>query len=233
MESVEAQILYTPSDGSTPVFTGITEATAQVLGKTGSTLTVERPRIFTDLKVGSSVAISGVCLTVVRLESRKVAMVFDVVPETLERTTLGNLRVGDRVNLERALRTDARFEGHIVQGHVDAVGVILSLTREDGVGQVRKVRKGGEGGKRRHSLPGSLTISYPKKLRGLIVEKGSIAVDGVSLTIITVTPDTFSVALIPLTRERTTLGSLRAGNEVNLEVDLLARYLRAAGNVVE
>lgn len=222
------------------MFTGIIEATTRVLEKSPSQLVLARPRSFTDLKRGSSVAVSGVCLTIVGLEGRngrKDAMVFDVVPETLKRTTLGSLKVGDRVNLERALlisrvippagrslsegwsspakagRIEGRFEGHIVQGHID------------GVGQVRKVSKvSKEGRESAHPSVGAMQIHYPSSLRGLLVEKGSIAVDGVSLTIAALDEDTFSVALIPHTLEETTLGERREGDMVNLEVDVIGKY---------
>lgn len=188
------------------MFTGIIETTARVQECTSSGLIVERPKDFTDLRVGSSIAVSGACLTVVKLTQK--SMVFDVVEETLKRTTLGNLKKGDWINLERALKVGSRFEGHIVQGHIDGVGKVV---------KVMNVMQGVE-----------VTITYPPSLRGLIVEKGSIAVDGVSLTVIHVTKDEFSVALIPHTLQETTLGDLAKNDPVNLEADILVKCMRAS-----
>ncbi len=188
------------------MFTGLIEATAEVLERTASALTIERPRSFSDLKVGSSVAVAGVCLTVTTLDAKKLS--FDVVEETWKRTTLGNLHKGDRVNLERALPLSSRLEGHFVQGHVDAVGNVRSVEGVEG-GEDVKVR-----------------IAYPNNLRGLIVEKGSIAIDGVSLTVTHVDDDVFLVALIPTTLLATTLGNLQEGAKVNLETDILGKYIK-------
>ena len=193
----------TPHMGMTytaSVFTGIIEATAGVLERTSDGLTIERPPLFSDLKIGSSICVSGVCLSVVELTPE--SMQFDVVQETWDRTKLGSLQKGDRVNLERAMKADSRLEGHIVQGHVDSVGEVVSV----------------EGDR--------VSISYPENLRGQIDEKGSIAVDGVSLTVASVEGKTFTVALIPQTKEETTLGSLKEGDRVNLEGDILWKYVR-------
>jgi riboflavin synthase len=156
-----------------------------------------------DLTLGESVASSGACLTVVERGAGLVA--FDAVPETLARTVIGGWRPGTRVNLERALRLSDRLGGHLVAGHVDAVGEVLARAAE------------GQGAR--------LTISLPPSLAPLVAEKGSIAVDGVSLTVASAGRDRFEVALIPETLARTTLGEAAPGRRVNLEADLVARHV--------
>ncbi len=156
-----------------------------------------------ELVPGESVACSGACLTVVERGSGRVA--FDAVPETLSRTTLGTWRTGTRVNLERALRLSDRLGGHLVAGHVDAVGEVLSRVKE------------GQGAR--------LTLSLPAAIAPLVAEKGSVAVDGVSLTVASAGRDRFEVALIPETLERTTLGAAAPGTRVNLEADVVARHV--------
>jgi riboflavin synthase len=159
--------------------------------------------VLADAEAGSSIAVSGVCLTVVALEPGRFSV--DAVPETLSRTILGGLRVGDPVNLERPLTLEQRLGGHLVQGHVDGVGEVVAVTPEgDGV---------------------RVTIAIPPPLRRYVAEKGSLAVDGVSLTIARAQDDRCDVALIPHTLEVTTSGGYASGTRVNLEVDLLARYL--------
>lgn len=165
-----------------------------------------------DLQLGESVACSGACLTVVERGGGLVA--FDAVPETLARTTLCTWRPGTRVNLERALALGERLGGHLVQGHVDAVGEVLRRVPE------------GQGAR--------LTVALPPGIAPLVAEKGSIAVDGVSLTVATAGRDRFEIALIPETLARTTLGDAAAGTRVNLEADVLARHvarLQAFGSV--
>lgn len=182
--------------------TGVVERTAPRQG--GARLTL-RPRTLPvdDLALGESVACSGACLTVVERGAGLVS--FDAVPETLSRTTLGSWRPGTRVNLERALSLSDRLGGHLVQGHVDAVGRLLSRDAE------------GQGARLRVSLPASIAP--------LVAEKGSIAVDGVSLTVAAAGRDWFEVALIPETLARTTLGEARPGTDVNLEADVVARHV--------
>jgi riboflavin synthase alpha subunit len=157
---------------------------------------VERPW---PVAPGASVAVNGVCLTALGGNG----FAFDVIPETLSRTTLGKLRPGARVNLERALGAGARLDGHIVQGHVDGIGVVESLSRMAGAV--------------------TLVVRAPGVM-DQIVPKGSIAVDGVSLTVVDVENGRFSVALIPTTLRITTLGRLRKGDRVNIETDVLAKY---------
>lgn len=203
------------------MFTGLIEATAKVLECSEQGIMIERPAFFDDIKVGSSIAVSGACLTVAELTSD--SMKFDVHEETWKRTKMGELKKGDYVNLERALKAGDRLGGHIVQGHVDTVARVC-LPKADRPREVEmKVAARVPSGT---PAPPTLTIEYPEHLRGLIVEKGSIAVDGVSLTITHVDDEMFSVALIPTTLKETTLGELKEGDRVNLEADVLGRYAR-------
>ncbi|ALM09541.1 MAG TPA: riboflavin synthase [Candidatus Peribacter riflensis] len=187
------------------MFTGIIETTAKVLDRQDDRLTVSRPTSFDDLKKGASIAISGVCLTVVEMDAHTLA--FDVMPETMHKTTIGDLAIGDSVNLERALPAHGRFEGHVVQGHVEGVGEVTGLQTQGG--DVR------------------LAVRVPKELMHVIVPKGSICLDGVSLTITDVGPESCTVALIPMTLASTTLGTKRMGDAVNIETDILVRTLLA------
>ena len=166
-------------------------------------LSVRARKVLGGLKVGDSVAVNGVCLTVTDLRSN--GFTADVTPEAVRRTTMHGLRPGDRVNLERALRLADGLDGHIVQGHVE------------GVGTVTKVRPEG------NALV--YTIAAPAELTPYIVEKGSVTVDGVSLTVIQAGDTEFGVSLIPHTAAQTTLGYKKPGDTVNLETDILARYI--------
>ncbi len=193
------------------MFTGIVETMAQVIERTESRLTLVRPASFDDgsagspqaPKIGSSIAVNGVCLTVVEIDKEKMA--FDVVGETWRRTNLGELLVGNAVNLERAMKADGRFEGHVVQGHVE------------GVATVKEWKQDGEWKQ--------LVLEVPDALLPSIVEKGSVALDGVSLTVAGMDGKTMTIALIPHTLEITTLGLRKPGDEINLETDILAHYL--------
>jgi riboflavin synthase len=185
------------------VFTGIVREVGTVAAFDGSRLVVGAPETATGVAVGDSVSIAGVCLTVVETEEERIS--FDVVPETLSRTTLGELAPGDRLNLEPALRVGDPLGGHVVQGHVDAVGRVRSVTPEE---DSRRV-----------------WFDAPDAIVRYCLEKGSIAVDGVSLTVAAIDDDGFEVALIPHTLEVTTLGGLEPGDEVNLEVDVLAKVV--------
>jgi riboflavin synthase len=169
----------------------------------GARLVVEAPRSRPSLVPGGSIAVDGVCLTVTALEGD--AFAADVVPETLDRTRLGDLRPGARVNLELPLKVGDPLDGHLVQGHVDGVGRVV---RQDARGTQVEV-----------------TVRVPAPLAPYLAGKGSVAVNGVSLTVTTVTADTFSVALIPTTRDETNLTEMTAGSAVNVEVDVLARYV--------
>ena len=320
------------------MFTGIVEMTAEVLDPTPARFRVARPASFTDIRIGSSIAVSGVCLTVTSLDAQ--AMEFTVIQETLDKSRLGSFRKGDRVNLERAMKADSRLDGHIVQGHVEGTGIVLHapspapLPRNGGgdggggvnrkidkkryparavVNHARDMRKGPTTaeailwetlrGKRLNGLyfrrqrpignfivdfyneelhlaielDGSihdvseqrdydrdreeeltargvrilrfsndqvlnnldevlaailkidqniLSIRLPKELIKNIVHKGSVTIDGVSLTVAGMVGDTVSVALIPFTIKETTLGDLKKGEKVNIETDILRRFAR-------
>ncbi|HEX4703668.1 MAG TPA: riboflavin synthase [Pseudonocardiaceae bacterium] len=191
------------------MFTGIVEERGEVVAveqmPNAARLTVAGPLVASDAHHGDSIAVDGVCLTVVAVAGGRFTV--DVVNETLQRSSLAKVHVGDRVNLERAMAVGDRLGGHIMQGHVDGTGVFLS---RDEIGVTR--------------------FAMPERLAKYVVEKGSIAVDGVSLTVVEVGGDYFSVALIPTTLALTTLGDREAGDLVNLEVDVLAKYVeRLAG----
>ena len=189
------------------MFTGLIAALGTVErlaeGSTSCRLTVRAPQLLSGVKIGDSIAVNGVCLTVVHL--RDDTFTADVMPETVRRTTLHLLQPGDRVNLEKALRPTDGLDGHIVQGHVEGVGTIQQIIPE---GNARVYR-----------------IQAPGELLRYIVEKGSIAVDGISLTVTEADDSGFGVSLIPHTAKMTTLGYKSAGDAVNLETDILARYV--------
>ena len=187
------------------MFTGIVSATSKVVAAGDGRLGIDHAWISRHLKVGGSVAVNGCCLTVVK--KRGSVFYADVVPETLRRTNLGRLAVGSEVNLERPVTASSLLDGHLVQGHIDTTAVVKSV--------------------RSAALGREVTIELPATLSRFVAVKGSIAVDGVSLTVAAVgrPAGTFRVALIPHTLEATILGSYRAGSVVNLEADVVARYV--------
>jgi riboflavin synthase len=189
------------------VFTGIVEEMGEVTEVTdlgeAARLAVHGTLVSADAEHGDSIAVNGICLTVVA--NKDGVLAFDVMRETLDRSSLGVLRAGDPVNLERAATVATRLGGHIVQGHVDGVGQILSRTPEEHWELV--------------------TIGLPPQLGRYVVEKGSITVDGISLTVAAVTPESFTVSLIPTTLRVTTLGGKAVGDPVNLEVDVIAKHV--------
>ncbi|MDE0133179.1 MAG: riboflavin synthase [bacterium] len=189
------------------MFTGIVAEVGRVMGceetDRGSRLTIEAPGVTEDLEVGDSVAVNGICLTAVAVEPPGFRV--EAVAETLSRTNLGEAVEGSSVNLERPVRLGGRLDGHVVQGHVDGVGVVLGIQPE---GDSRRV-----------------ALSVPEELERYLVYKGSVAVDGVALTVTAVTGGSFEVALIPHTLASTTLGSWKVGNKANIEVDILAKYV--------
>ncbi len=190
------------------MFTGIVEATARVEAVVphggAYRIRLDLGAVAEDVKIGDSVAVDGTCLTVTTLQGTQAG--FDVIRETLERTAFAALRVGDRVNVERSMRADGRFHGHFVSGHVDGTGRI-AVKRNDG-GQVW------------------VTVEAAPRLTALMVEKGSVTLHGVSLTLTEVTDTTFSVALIPHTLEVTSLGAKDLGSLLNVEVDMMAKWVR-------
>lgn len=188
------------------MFTGIIEERG-IVGSAGSGLEVVCAKVGEDSGPGASVAVNGVCLTVVdrRTDANQTLLAFDLSPETLARTSLGSLRPGHPVNLERPVTLVSRLGGHLVQGHVDGVGEIASIEE---------------------SPPGQMiTVKLPDGLDRYVVEKGSVALDGVSLTVTDVRDGHFKVALIPYTLEATNLGSAASGDRVNIEVDIVAKYV--------
>ncbi len=189
------------------MFTGIVEELGEVVAveplDDAARLTVRGPVVTADAAHGDSIAVNGVCLTVV--ENRDGAFTADVMRETLQRSSLGALAVGSPVNLERAVRASDRLGGHVVLGHVDGTGQVLSKSPTEHWTVVR--------------------VALPEGLDRYVVEKGSITVDGVSLTVTAVTPDWFEVSLIPTTLALTTLGPKGPGDPVNLEVDVLAKHV--------
>lgn len=189
------------------MFTGIVEEVGTVLavdhGGVDARLTIRGPLVSDGTPVGASIAVDGVCLTVTDVTDA--AFTVDVMPETLRRSTLGHRVTGDGVNLERAVPVTGRLDGHIVQGHVDGVGQILE----------------------RHPGPrwDDVVVGLPPELARYVAEKGSIGVSGVSLTVTSVAADRFGVSLIPTTLDQTTWGTLAVGDRVNLEVDVIAKYV--------
>jgi riboflavin synthase len=190
------------------MFTGIVEelgrvAAIQELPDNAIRITIEGPIVLSDANLGDSICVNGVCLTV----SEQTGDVFtaDVMSETINRTTIGDLQVGSQVNLERPVTLATRLGGHLVQGHVDAVGEVTNRIHSENWDVV--------------------TITPPQDLLKYVVEKGSITIDGTSLTVSAVTESNFSVSLIPATLEKTTLGIRQLGDRVNLEVDVLAKYV--------
>lgn len=189
------------------MFTGLVEELASIVRmdvrQGGANVELRAKKIMEDMQLGDSIAVNGVCLTVVRFHDD--TFMLDAVPETLRKTNLGKLRPGQHVHVERAMRADGRFGGHIVSGHIDGVGVITGRMQE-GIATV-------------------LTITTEPSVIRYVVEKGSICVDGVSLTVMDVEENAFRVSLIPHTGFVTTLKEAPSGTEVNLESDILAKYV--------
>lgn len=189
------------------MFTGIIEEVGSIrhirMGSASCVVTVAASRVLEDIRIGDSIAVNGTCLTVCRFDGGSFSA--DVMPETMRRTILGRLSPGDRVNLERAMAANGRFGGHIVSGHIDGTGTVSALRREDNAVWV--------------------TIAADRDLLRYIVQKGSIAIDGISLTVARVTDGDFSVSVIPHTGEETTLLHKTPGDIVNLECDVIAKYV--------
>lgn len=189
------------------MFTGIIEEKGRIVsikrGMKSSVLQIAGSRIFGDLKIGDSVAVNGVCLTVTGMANG--SFTADVMSETLNRSSLGELKVNSAVNLERAMAADGRFGGHIVSGHIDGTGTISKIERDDNAIWY--------------------TIKAPGKLMRYIVEKGSIAIDGISLTVAKAGREEFSVSIIPHTIQETILDTKKVGSTVNLENDIVGKYI--------
>ena len=194
------------------MFTGIVEEVGEIVAATPTSLVVAAELVLGDLKPGASMAVDGACLTVTRRESGR--FVVGLQPETLRRTTLAAARPGRRVNLERALPVAGRFGGHIVQGHVDGTGRLVT----------------------RHREGDALVVGFaaPRQLARYVVSKGFVAVDGVSLTVVEAGNERFTVSLVTYTQQHVALLDKRPGDQVNLEVDILAKYVeRFVGGRVE
>ena len=187
------------------MFTGIVEEVGVVAKISDNGMTVRATQVTEDLKLGDSIAVNGTCLTAVSFDRTEFSV--DLSPETVRRTSLGRLSVGGPVNLERALLASDRMGGHIVQGHVDGTGRIMS-TKRDGDSTIFRIR-------------------VPKRLNRYIVEKGFVAVDGISLTVVKIGASSFTLAVIPYTLANTNLAALSVGDRVNLEADILAKYVES------
>jgi riboflavin synthase alpha subunit len=188
------------------MFTGLIEAVGEAAAvaatPAGLRLRIATP-LANGLTRGESVAVSGICLTATRIADASVE--FEAGPETLRATTIGSWRAGRRVNLERAMRADGRFGGHLVQGHVDGTGTVRTLRQEGDTWR--------------------LTIGFPGELAPYFVPKGSVAVDGISLTVAALGADEFDVMIVPFTWDHTSLSTIRAGEAVNLECDMVGKYV--------
>lgn len=195
------------------MFTGLIEELGIVKaiqsGAKSIQLTITAKKVLEDVKIGDSIAVNGTCLTVVRYNQHDFTA--DVMPETVKRTVLSQLKIGDVVNLERTLALGDRFGGHIVSGHIDGIGTILSMTKDDNAIVVK--------------------IKVADHLLRYIIEKGSVAIDGISLTVVEVADSYFSVSLIPHSAQMTTLGKKAVGDIVNIENDIIGKYVERLLNL--
>jgi riboflavin synthase len=185
------------------VFTGIIEEVGRVAAVSSDKLTIAASKVLRKMELGVSISVNGACLTVTEFDSKSLSV--DIMPETLERTNLGLLHSGDRVNLESPLTMEKFLGGHLVQGHIDGTGKIASISQQ---GKTIIV-----------------SIEAPVKIMHYVVEKGFIAVDGISLTVVNINADLFAVSIVDYTLKNTVLGNRKAGNIVNLEVDIIAKYV--------
>ena len=187
------------------MFTGIVEEVGIVAKISDNAMTVRASKVLDDVKLGDSIAVNGACLTAVNFSKSEFSV--DLSPETMRRTSLGQLSAGGSVNLERALLASDRMGGHIVQGHVDGTGRVMSI-RPEGDSMIFRIR-------------------VPKRLDRYIVEKGFVAVDGISLTVVKRGASSFTLAVIPFTLKNTNLAAVSVGDQVNLEADILAKYVES------
>ena len=185
------------------MFTGIVEEVGTVKSAEPNRLLISASEVMSDLKIGDSICVNGTCLTVTTRDDTSFSV--DVVPETLRRTNLGALKADSPVNLERSMPADGRFGGHVVQGHIDATGMVSSIT-QDGDALM-------------------LNFDAPASVMRYVVEKGFIAVDGTSLTVVNCDNDSFVVTIIPHTKDHTIIGTRKVGDTVNLEADIMAKYV--------
>ena len=187
------------------MFTGLIETTAEIIGRDINKLRLRPAKTFADLVRGESIAVNGACLTLESCAADGI-LEFHTLEETLTRTNLGSIRIGGLVNLERALQVGARLGGHIVTGHIDTTAKFLGMRKQGDDIEYR--------------------VALPEELKPYMVPKGSISLDGVSLTLVDITEDSFSVHLIPVTLEETALGQRQTGDIINLEADLLGKYVQ-------
>jgi len=187
------------------MFTGLIETTAEIIGRDINKLRLRPGNAFEDLARGESIAVNGACLTLESWDADG-TLEFHTLEETLTRTNLGSIKIGGLVNLERALQVGARLGGHIVTGHIDTTAKFLGMRKQGDDIEYR--------------------VALPEELKPYMAPKGSISLDGVSLTLVDITPDSFSVHLIPVTLEETALGQRQTGDIINLEADLLGKYVQ-------
>lgn len=185
------------------MFTGIIETTGKIIEKTSNQIKVEAPSIVNEVKIGSSIAVDGCCLTATKLEGDH--FLADFMPETSQKTIIGNYNVGDLVNLELPMKANGRFDGHIVTGHVEALGEVTEISTDDNA----------------HIL----SIQIPKELDRYIIPKGSIVINGISLTVVEIKNHLLKVSIIPHTWQITNLHRLKISDKINLETDILAKHL--------
>jgi riboflavin synthase len=185
------------------MFTGIIEEKGTVISQSLSALSIRAGVVMPGTKLGDSISVNGVCLTVTHLDAASFTV--DIMPETIRRTNLGSLKTGDKVNLERALTLNGRLGGHLVQGHVDNTGKIMAIDRAEDSLLIR--------------------IAAPPEIMRYVVEKGFIAVDGISLTVVSRDNGSFQVSIVKFTRNNTILGEKKSGDTVNLEADIIAKYV--------
>ena len=193
------------------MFSGIIEEVGKIASTQPGKLAIAAYLVIQGVQLGDSIAVNGVCLTVTTFDARSFAV--DVMPETLKRSNLGSLQTGDKVNLERALALGGRIGGHLVEGHIDATGRVVSLRAE---GEAILVR-----------------IEAPPEVLRYVVEKGFIAVDGISLTVVTRDASSFQISMVEYTRQHTNLGGRKVGDRVNLEVDIIAKYVEQYSRVYQ
>ena len=185
------------------MFTGIIEETGRITEMTSNTLTVAAHRVLEGMETGGSISVNGACLTVTSFSRN--AFTVDIMPETIKRTGIGLLKVGDMVNLEKPLTLNKALGGHLVQGHIDATGTVLSAVKQ---GEATII-----------------SIDAPPEIMRYIVEKGFVAIDGISLTVVSTKAMSFAVSIVDYTLRNTMLGSRRVGDTVNIEVDIIAKYV--------
>ena len=187
------------------MFTGIIEEVGKIISRNEKGITIQAKTVLEGTKLGDSISVNGVCLTAVEINLEKNFFIADISPETMKVTTLGDLKIGSYVNLERAISADGRFGGHFVSGHID------------GIGRIKYIKRNGDFY--------DISVEIPEELSKYVVKKGSITVNGISLTVANIKNNIVSIAVIPHTYENTNLRLIQAGELVNIETDILAKYV--------